>query len=110
MGRSRTIELLRNGDDLPSNDRQSGALAERDLRVLRVPLSAHATLSNGEFAPSAALSNADLSRLTHMLSGLEYLAHNPLSRVYLLALAAPALGMKSLMQSLADDARATAST
>ena len=48
MGRSRTIELLRDVDDLPSDDRQFVAALERGLRVLRMFSSAHETLSNGE--------------------------------------------------------------
>ena len=50
MGRSRTIELLRDVDDLPADDRQFVAALERGLRVLRVFSSAHETLSNGELA------------------------------------------------------------
>ena len=58
MGRSRTIELLRDVDDLPADDRQFVAALERGLRVLRMFSSAHETLSNGELARGTALSKA----------------------------------------------------
>ena len=119
MGRSRTIELLRDVDDLPADDRQFVAALERGLRVLRMFSSAHETLSNGELARGTALSKATISRLTYTLSRLGYLTHDSSSGRYRLGPGALALGYASLskfdvrqvarplMQNLADYAGAS---
>lgn len=119
MGRSRTIELLRDVDDLPADDRQFVAALERGLRVLRMFSSAHETLSNGELARGTALSKATISRLTYTLSRLGYLTHDQSSGRYRLGPGALALGYASLskfdvrqvarplMQNLADYAGAS---
>jgi DNA-binding IclR family transcriptional regulator len=119
VGRNRTIELLRDVDDLPADDRQFVAALERGLRVLRMFSSAHETLSNGELSRGTALSKATISRLTYTLSRLGYLTHDSASGRYRLGPGALALGYASLskfdvrqvarplMQNLADYAGAS---
>jgi DNA-binding IclR family transcriptional regulator len=119
MGRSRTIELLREADDLSADDRQFVAALERGLRVLQMFSSAHAALSNGELARGTTLSKATISRLTYTLSRLGYLTHDSASGRYRLGPGALALGYASLskfdvrqvarplMQSLAEHAGAS---
>jgi DNA-binding IclR family transcriptional regulator len=119
MGRSRTIELLRDVDDLPADDRQFVAALERGLRVVRMFSSAHETLSNGELSRGTALSKATISRLTYTLSRLGYLTHDSASGRYRLGPGALSLGYASLskfdarqvarplMQSLAEYAGAS---
>ena len=119
MGRSRTIELLREADDLSADDRQFVTALERGLRVLQMFSSAHAALSNGELARGTTLSKATISRLTYTLSRLGYLTHDSASGRYRLGPGALALGYASLskfdvrqvarplMQSLAEHAGAS---
>lgn len=96
MGRSRTIELIRDAEDLPDDDRQFVAALERGLRVLRMFSSAHETMSNGELARGTALSKPTISRLTYTLSRLGYLMYDTSSRRYRLGPGALALGYASL--------------
>lgn len=119
MSRSRTIEVLRDLEQIPTNDRQFVTALERGLRVLRTFSSAHETLSNGELARRTGLSKATISRLTYTLGRLGYLTHEPLSGHYRLGTGALALGYaalskfdvrqvaRPLMQALAEYAGAS---
>jgi DNA-binding MarR family transcriptional regulator len=76
MTRNRTIEVLSDPRDRPSDDRQFVSALARGLRVLRVFASAHETLSNRALADRTALSKPTISRLTYTLSRLGYLSHD----------------------------------
>jgi DNA-binding IclR family transcriptional regulator len=105
MTRNRTIEVLSDPRDRPSDDRQFVSALARGLRVLRVFSSAHETLSNRAFADRTGLSKPTISRLTYTLSRLGYLSHDRETGRYRLGPGALSLGYASLSNL---DARQTA--
>jgi DNA-binding IclR family transcriptional regulator len=96
MTRNRTIEVLSDPRDRPSDDRQFVSALARGLRVLRVFSSAHETLSNRTLADRTALSKPTISRLTYTLSRLGYLSHDRETGRYRLGPGALSLGYASL--------------
>jgi hypothetical protein len=106
MTRNRTIEVLSDPCDRPSDDRQFVSALARGLRVLRVFASAHETLSNRALADRTALSKPTISRLTYTLSRLGYLSHDRETGRYRLGPGALSLGYASLSNLDARQARA----
>ena len=74
------------------NDRQFVVALARGLEILRVFLPGETMLSNGQIAARTGLPKATVSRLTHTLTTLGYLAHDPHARAYRLGDAVVGLG------------------
>jgi DNA-binding IclR family transcriptional regulator len=96
MTRNRTIEVLNDPRDRPTDDRQFVSALARGLRVLHVFSSGHETLSNRTLADRTGLSKPTISRLTYTLSRLGYLSHDRETGRYRLGPGALSLGYASL--------------
>jgi DNA-binding IclR family transcriptional regulator len=96
MTRNRTIEVLSDPRDRPTDDRQFVSALARGLRVLHVFSSGHETLSNRTLADRTGLSKPTISRLTYTLSRLGYLSHDRETGRYRLGPGALSLGYASL--------------
>lgn len=96
MTRNRTIEVLSDPSDRPTDDRQFVSALARGLRVMHVFSSGHETLSNRTLADRTGLSKPTISRLTYTLSRLGYLSHDRETGRYRLGPGALSLGYASL--------------